>query len=40
MNKIENARDYKPDYLRLSQAEREMKEKIAKEAAGQDNVHH
>ena len=40
MNKIEKARDYKPDYLRLSQAEREMKEKIAKEAAGQDNVHH
>lgn len=28
--KIEKAADHKPEYLRLSQAERELKEKLAK----------
>ena len=31
--KIEKAADHKPEYLRLSQAERELKEKLAKEKA-------
>lgn len=32
--KIETAKEHQPDYLRLSQAERELKEKLQKEAEG------
>lgn len=34
--KIEKAADHKPEYLRLSQAERELKEKLAKEKAQEE----